>query len=263
MFRLSVCADTFFLDLPFEQRVKAIAHEGFWVEFWGWQGRDLAALAADPDVHVSIMNGSGRGSLVHPDLADVFIEDITHIIDLALKLNCRELNLLAGEIDNEVATGLMPARYPITLHPTTTWITAYKTLSRVAELAEKHDLVYNLENLNTKVDHTGYALARVEDAVRLLEQVGSPRLKILLDIYHAQIEEGNIVDLIRAYHPYLGYIHVADVPGRHEPDTGEINYRFIAQVLREVGYEGGIGLEAFPKHDPYQAMARFREIFAR
>src|SRR5206468_2904809 len=83
----------------------------------------------------------------------------------------------------------------IAAHPATRWITAYKALCQVAELAEKYGVVYNLEQLNTKVDHAGYPLRYAEDVVRLLEQVGSPRIKLLLDIYHVQIEEGNVIQV--------------------------------------------------------------------
>lgn len=262
MFTLSVCADTVFLDLPFEQRVKQIAQAGFLIEFWGWQGRDLDALAADPAVQFAIINGVSQGSMFHPDLADEFMRSVEATLDVAKKLRLKRLNLLAGQIDNANARGLMPAKYPITLHPATTWITAYKTLCRIAELAEQHDVTYNLENLNTKVDHEGYPLPRIEDTVRLVEQVGSPRLKILMDIYHTQIEEGNVITLIRTYRDYLGHIHIADVPGRHEPGTGEINYAQVAAALREVGYSGIVGLEAFPAEDAAQAMARFRAVFS-
>jgi hydroxypyruvate isomerase len=85
---------------------------------------------------------------------------------------------------------------------------------------------------------------------------------MLFDIYHIQIEEGNVIETIRKCHSFIGHVHVADVPGRHEPGTGEINYPFIAQALRDVGYVGVIGLEAYPQSDDLQAMARFREIFS-
>ena len=129
-------------------------------------------------------------------------------------------------------------------------------------MAEKHDVVYSLEQLNTKVDHAGYPFSQVEDVVRLIEQVGSPRIRLLCDVYHIQIEEGNVIQSLQDYHEYIGYVHVADVPGRHEPGTGEINYPKIASVLRDLGYDGVVGMEAFPRDDDHQAMVRFREIFS-
>jgi hydroxypyruvate isomerase len=77
-----------------------------------------------------------------------------------------------------------------------------------------------------------------------------------------QIQQGNVIQTVRDYYDYIGNLHVADVPGRHEPGTGEMNYPGIVRVLRELNYDGVIGLEAFPKGDDIEAMARFREIFA-
>jgi hydroxypyruvate isomerase len=256
MFRLSVCADTIFVDLPFKERIEKITEAGFQVEFWGWRGRDLSAFDY-PNVQVSAMSGARLGSLVHPDGLETLIVDVEETAAVANQLQCKDLILVTGELgpNGEVI-------HPIAQHPATRWITAYKGLGRIAEIAEKHDVVYCLEHLNTKVDHAGYCLPHVEDAVRLVQEIDSPRIKILLDLYHAQVEEGNVIQLIRDYHKYIGYIHVADVPGRHEPGTGEMNYPHIAQTLREVGFNGAVGLEAFPVRDSYEAMDRFREAFA-
>jgi hydroxypyruvate isomerase len=93
--------------------------------------------------------------------------------------------------------------------------------------------------------------------------VGSPRVRLLFDIYHVQIEEGNVISLLRQCAGEIGYVHVADVPGRHEPGTGEINYPHIVRTLHEIGYNGVVGLEAFPIDGDEQAMERFREVFSR
>src|SRR5262249_43271905 len=178
-------------------------------------------------------------------------------ISVAKRLRCRDLVVSTGEISYEGKI-----IHPIAAHPATMWITAYKGLCKVAELAERHDVTYYMEHLNTKVDHAGYPLARAEDAARLVEEVNSPRLRLLLDVYHTQVQEGNVVQVIRDYGKLLGYVHVADVPGRHEPGTGELNYRRVAQELREVGYEGPVVLEAYPEKDPHMALRRFREVFS-
>ena len=129
-------------------------------------------------------------------------------------------------------------------------------------MAEKHDVVYSLEQLNTKVDHAGYPFSQVEDVVRLIEQVGSPRIRLLCDVYHIQIEEGNVIQSLQDYHEYIGYVHVADVPGRHEPGTGEIAYAGVARALAAMGYDGPVGMEAFASGDPEDALQAFRGIFA-
>jgi len=257
MFRLSVCADTVLLKLPFVERVKQIAREGFLVEFWRWSDRDIDAIAADPNVQISAFTGYLKGSMVHPDGIDELLDGIKTSLPVAAKLRCNSLFLSSGELDNQ---GQVAHR--IAQHPATKWISAYKTLCRIAEIAEKHKVVYCLEHLNTKLDHPRFPFPHVEDVAHLISEVGSPRIKMLFDVYHTQVEEGNVVETVRQFHQFFGHVHVADVPGRHEPGTGEINYARIVGALREIGYDGVIGLEAFPESDDSQAMARFREVFS-
>ena len=257
MYCLSVCADTMFLGLPFVERVKKIAAAGFLVEFWNWNGRDIETLASDSNVRISAFTGYTKGSMLHPDGVADFLAGVRESIAIAKRLRCKSLFLSPGELDSRGQVA-----HKIAGHPAAKWITAYKTLRQIAELAEKEDVVYNLEHLNTKVDHPGFAFSRVEDAMRLLEEVGSPRIKLLLDVYHAQIEEGNLVATIRQCRGFIGHVHVADVPGRHEPGTGEINYHRIANIFREIEYSGAIGLEAYPESDDVEALRRFREVFA-
>ena len=256
MFHLSVCADTIFLDLSFEERVKKISEAGFQVEFWGWKGRNLDVFSNDPSIEVCGFSGTQGGSCVHPEGVANYVTGITETTTVAKKLGATFLVIHAGELgpNGEVI-------HKVSANPATRWISAYKALSQLAKLGEENDITYALEVLNTKVDHPGYSIHIIEDAVRLVREVDSPSIKILFDIYHTQIEEGNVVELLRKYHPYIGHIHVADVPGRHEPGTGELNYRFIAQVLRDVGYEGVVGMEAYPLADSHQAMERFRAAF--
>ena len=120
-----------------------------------------------------------------------------------------------------------------------------ETLTRIARLGEREGVTFVLENLNTAVDHPGTPFAKAADCLALVEAVHSPALKLMLDLYHAQIGEGNLIELLRRCGPAIGEIQVADVPGRCEPGTGEINYPAIARALAEMGYDGTIGLEAF------------------
>lgn len=257
MYRLSVCADTVFLDLPFEERVKKIADAGFMVEFWGWQGRNLEVISGDSQIEVCGFSGTQGGSCVHPDGVADYVAGIAESTATAKKVGVPLLIVHGGELgpNGEVV-------HKISANPATHWITAYKALSQLAKLGEENQITYTLEVLNTRVDHPGYSINIIEDAVRLVKEVDSPYVKILFDIYHTQVEEGNVVDLLREYHPYIGHIHVADVPGRHEPDTGELNYPFIAKVLRDVGYAGAVGMEAYPLEDDEQALERFRAAFS-
>ena len=259
-YKLSGCADTLFCDLPFVERAQRIAAAGLLVEFWGWHDRDIDALADDPNVKISTMIGNvvyrSGGCMMHPDDVDDWIRGFHDCLPIAHQLGVRELILISGTLD-EKGHG----NHKIAEHPATRWITAYKALCQVAEIAEQHDLTYNLEPLNIKRDHPGYSVPYFEDAVRLLEQVGSRRIRILMDIYHTQIQEGNISELIRNHHDLIGYVHVADVPGRHEPGTGELDYDRIAQELRKVGYNDVVGLEAFPADSDEAAISAFKQVF--
>jgi len=132
---------------------------------------------------------------------------------------------------------------------------------RIAELGQREGVIFCLENLNTAVDHPGTPFAKAADTLALVAAVDSPHLRLMLDLYHAQIGEGNLVELIKACAPYIGEVQVADVPGRCEPGTGEINYPRIAQALRDIGYVGTVGLEAWASVDSELALQRFRTAF--
>ncbi|MCB9138651.1 MAG: TIM barrel protein [Caldilineaceae bacterium] len=256
MYELSVCADTVFLDLPFEERVKRISDAGFRVEFAGWKERDMEVFREYPGVRPGSMVATGAGSILYPDDVDALVASVAESVETAKYIGSKYLILLAGVLGPQGE--IIHRSHPDDI---TRWITAYKALVRVAEIAEANDVTLCLEHLNTVIDHVGYAIGRVEQAVQLVREVSSPNLKIVLDIYHAQVEQGNIIDLIRQYIGDVGYVHVADAPGRHEPGTGEIHYRRVARALSEAGYEGIVGLEAFPLDDPYVAMERFRDHF--
>jgi hydroxypyruvate isomerase len=134
-------------------------------------------------------------------------------------------------------------------------------LQRAVALAEASRITLMLEPLNTKVDHPGYTLAHSGQAFEVVRQIGSPRLKVLYDVYHMQIMEGNLISTMEAHLGDIGHIHVADVPGRQEPGTGEINFANIARMLRANGYAHCIGLECFPRERSEDAVEAFCALF--
>ncbi|MGO2111625.1 MAG: TIM barrel protein, partial [Pseudoclavibacter sp.] len=142
------------------------------------------------------------------------------------------------------------------------WLTAARTLERLAALGERRGRVFTLENLNTAVDHPGTPFARAADTIALVEAVDSPYLRLNLDLYHAQIGEGNLIALVERALPLIGEIQVADVPGRREPGTGEINYPAVARALARLGYSGVVGLEGWASGDTDAALDAFRAAFA-
>jgi hydroxypyruvate isomerase len=130
-----------------------------------------------------------------------------------------------------------------------------KGARRVVRHAEERGVNLNLEVLNSRIDHPRYMADTVDWALAACEGVNSPRLKVLFDVYHVQIMEGDLIRGLRRAAPYLGHVHTAGNPGRHEMDDGqEINYRAIGRELVRLGYEGYIGHELFAVGDRKEAL---------
>jgi hydroxypyruvate isomerase len=257
-FTLAVSAEMVFVDLPFAERVRRIHSHGFQVEIWDWTRHDIDELVAlrDEGVVYSSMTGYVRGTLSDTAGADELLATARDSVPVAQRLGIPRLNLHG--------TGLGDRGLPVRPEPVATgemWLTARSTLARVAELGEGAGVTFVLENLNTAVDHPGVPFATAADCLALVQSVDSPHLRLMLDLYHAQIGEGNLIELCRRALPFIGEIQVADVPGRCEPGTGEIAYPAVARSLVEMGYTGPVGLEAFASSDPDLALTRFREAF--
>jgi hydroxypyruvate isomerase len=255
-FPLAVCAEMVFLDLPFEERVRRIDELGFAVELWSWQDKNIAALA-DSGATLSSMTGYVHGNLVEPDAAKVLLKSAEQTLEVATGLGCPRLVVHPAElVEGKAARPMFRVSGEM-------WLTALRTLEHLAELGERARVTYCLENLNTVLDHPGVPLARAKDTLALVEAVDSPRVRMMLDLYHAQIGEGNLIALVERADRAIGEVQVADVPGRSEPGTGEIYYPAVARALERIGYTGTVGLEAYASGDDTKALARFRAAFAR
>lgn len=251
--RLAVCAEMVFTDLPLIERVERIHAAGFDVEIWDHTTKDIEALRST-GATFSSMTGYVRGALTFDQ--DELLKTAEQSIEVAHRLGCPRLNLHGTELGE----GGLP-RVPQYGVSGEMWLTAAKTLTELAELGERNDVMFVLENLNTEVDHPGVPFAKAADTYALVKAVDHPHLRMMLDLYHAQIGEGNLIALLEKTLPYIGEIQIADVPGRCEPGTGEINYPAIAEALRRIGYGGTIGLEAFAHSDSELALRRFRDVF--
>jgi hydroxypyruvate isomerase len=256
-FTLAVCAEMVFLDEPIEERVRIIHDLGFAVEIWDWTTKDLGALAATGATFTS-MTGYIEGNLTEPAGADALLRTAEQSIAAAAALGTPNLNLHGTGLDGR---GL--PRQPRETVTEARWRQAEDTLARVAELGAREGVVFCLENLNTAVDHPGTPFAKAAETRALVRAVDSPHLRMNLDLYHAQIGEGNLIQLIRDSIDSIGEIQVADVPGRCEPGTGEINYPAVARSLHETGYAGVVGLEAWAADDSHTALQRFRQAFTQ
>ncbi|MEQ6901851.1 TIM barrel protein [Nocardioides sp. YIM 152588] len=255
-FTLAACAEMIYTDLPLLERVERIHDLGLGVEIWDWTAKDLSALAAT-GARFTSMTGYVEGDLIDPGGADLLLATAERSIAAARTLGDPNLNLHGTGLDGR---GL-PVR-PVPVVTGAMWLAAERTLARIAALGRREGVVFCLENLNLPVDHPGTPFGLAADTHALVAAVDSPHLRMNLDLYHAQIGEGNLIERVRESAPLLGEVQVADVPGRTEPFTGEIRYPAVAAALHEAGYRGVVGLEAFASGDSTLALERFRTAFS-
>jgi hydroxypyruvate isomerase len=258
MFPLAVTTEMFWLDVPYLERVKRIADLGFQVEMWDWTTKDLPAVAA-LGATWSTMTGYVHGDLYDAEGGKVMFETAKQAVEAAKVIDCPRLVVHGAELDGS-RNGL-PFR-PQQVTTGQMWLNAYRTLERLAQLGEDNGVVFCLENLNLYVDHMGTPFGKAEDTMTLVGTLDRPAVRMMLDLYHAQIGEGNLVELVRKADKLIGEVQVADVPGRMEPGTGEVNWPAVARALKDIGYAGVVGLEASASGDPVAAMEAFRAAFS-
>jgi hydroxypyruvate isomerase len=187
--------------------------------------------------------------LVNPRERQGFLRELGASVEAAKKMDCKQLVVLTG---NEL--GGIPRSEQMSC--------AVAALREAAPLLEKNGVTAIIEILNTYVNHAGYFLYRVRDGAALVDHVGSPNVKLLFDIYHVQIMEGNLIENIRMNIDRIGHFHVGDVPGRHEPGTGEINYRNVFKAIYELGdrFQGSVALEYSPLAPLEEDLAAMRAL---
>lgn len=254
-FRLAVCAEMVFLDLPVEERISRIHEMGFEAEIWDWAHKDLDALNAT-GATISSMVGYLSGNLTDEEEILELLRTAQLSLEAAERINCPRL-VVHG---TGLGEGGIPVK-PVDVVTPEMWLTAYDTLAKLAALGEKAGRMFTLENLNVAVDHPGTPFARAEETRALVKAVDNPHLRMNLDLYHAQVDEGNLIQLVEKSMPYVGEIQIADVPGRCEPGTGEVHYPAVAAALDRLGYDGVVAMEAYASGDSTLALERFREAF--
>lgn len=238
--KFSICIDAVFGEsnpCSSLEVVKSLGFSGF--EFWRWWDKDLAALvdkkeALGLDVTACCTKFI---SLVDPARREAYVEGLTESIAVAQKLKCPILISQVGDALPEVPREAQQ----------TSLIEGLRTC---APLLEAADITLVFEPLNTKVDHPGYYLTQSSEAFAIVDAVASERVKVLYDIYHQQIMEGDLINTITAHIDRIGHFHAAGHPGRHELDRGEIHYPDILQAIEAGPYTGWFGVEYFPQKDP-------------
>jgi len=237
MLKFSVCIEALYNKFPFVERIDKVAAVGMkYFEFWGWGNKDIDAIKAAKDkqgLEVAIFGADSGGPIVDPANRVKIADGMKKSAAVAHKLGCKRLILTTG---NEIE-GVSRADQHRSI------VDGLKVAARVME---DEGLILCLEPLNILVNHKGYYLATSDEAFQIVDEVGSPNIKILYDIYHQQITEGNLIDTINANIDKIGHFHFADVPGRHEPGTGEINYKNVFKSISETNYQAFLGTEYWP-----------------
>ncbi len=165
-----------------------------------------------------------------PTRREEFLDDIRGAVDVAKRVNATWMTVVPGRVDQR-----QEMEYQ-TVH-------VVESLKRAAEILEPHGMVMVLEPLNWWSNHPGMFLSRAPQAYMICKHVDSPACKILFDIYHQQISEGNLIPNIEKSWDEIGYFQIGDNPGRKEPTTGEINYRNVFKYIHERGYTDILGME--------------------
>jgi hydroxypyruvate isomerase len=163
-------------------------------------------------------------------IRDKFLQEVRESVDVAKRVNARWMTVVPGHVDRRLDMNFQTAN-------------VVDALRRAAAVLEPHGLVIVIEPLNTLRDHPGQFLNTIPQAFQICRAVGSPSCKILFDIYHQQITEGNLIPNINTAWDEIAYLQVGDNPGRNEPGTGEINYRNVFKHIHGKGFTGVVGME--------------------
>ena len=225
--------------LDFLDRIRAAADFGFpAVEFWPWRKRDVDAIARlTQELGLEVAQFTAwpfEPGMNDPKNQDAVIKEIEESCQVAKKLKCKKMTVVGGNDQ--------PGMTQDEMHQN-----IIKALKRAAPIAEQNDVMLILESMNIRVDHKGHCLYGSPPAVRICREVGSAHVKINWDLYHMQISEGDLCGHLKEGFNQIGYLQLADHPGRNEPGTGEIHYNRVLRQAYELGYRGYVGLECVPK----------------
>ncbi len=251
-FRFSVMLWTIYRKLPFEQRLERVAEAGYHAvelvdEYKNWSPEEFRRASAklrSLGIVVDAMAGVWTG-IANPQAQEKFLADLTRLVPIAEQLECPGIIILSGDR----VEGLSREAH----HQS-----CIESLKRAAEIADKRNLTLLLENIDQE-ENPKYYLTSVAEGFEIIRQVNHPRVKFLYDFYHEQISEGNLIEKLEKNIEQVGLIHVADVPGRHEPGTGEINYASIYRKLAQLNYRGYVAMEFEPAGDPAASLRTARE----
>lgn len=233
--KISVCTDAVYMGKSLMEAVDEVKKAGIdAVEFWTWQDKDMDSLFLYKEKNGMQIAAfcTELVSLVDKTVRQEYIEGLKRSIGAAKKVGCKCIISQTG------------AALPIDRREQ--YNSLVDGLKACVPYLEESGIVLAVEPLNTRVDHEGYYLSRSDEAFAIMKEVNNPYVKMLFDIYHQQITEGDLIRRIQEYIPYIGHFHAAGNPGRHELYYSEIDYGKVFEAIKATGYKGYIGLEYFP-----------------
>ncbi len=251
-FPLSVMLWTVFTDLPFEERLAKVAEAGYTnVELVGeygkWSADEFArANAARKRLGIKFDATAGLAhGVANPDTRDAFLAELTQALVPMQTLNCPAMIVLSG---NAIPGLTRVAQLQ----------SCIETLKRAAQLIEGKQIdgqpVRLLLECIDPEENPKYFLTSAAEAIEVVRVVNHPQVQFLYDIFHEQIAEGNLIEKLEKHIDVIGLIHVADVPGRHQPGTGEIYYTNIYRKLTQLNYRRIVAMEFKPTGDEMRAL---------
>ena len=266
MLQLSVCIELIFADRDFPARIDAVAEAGLPAfEFWGWRDKDIPAIIECQERHGLEVVGLSLDPpvcLLEGDAIPAFVQGVRESCRVARQLGCKRLMAHVQEVPwgagrpwysclgDEQGRARRRAQHE-------NIVRAFKEASPIAE---GEGVTLLVEPLNTLVDHAGYFIGSSWEGFEIVQEVDSPAVRLLFDVYHMQISEGNVINNLTGHIDLVGHLHVADVPGRHEPGTGEINFLNVLSAAKRAGYDGYVGLEYTPSGDAVASLKAISEI---
>ncbi len=250
-FKISIMLWTVFNKLPFEERLEKVAEAGYHaVELVGepsnWTedefrryNKKRTELGIVFDTCAGLRHGVGD-----PSVRDAFLDEVRAQLQVMEKIECPRLIVMSGNV--------VPGLSPQAQHDS-----CVEGLKRAAELVEGKNITLLVENIDLE-ENPHYYLWSEPEAFKIIEQVDHPQVRFLYDFYHAQISGGNLITHLQKNVEKVGLIHIADVPGRHEPGTGEIDYINIYKKLGELNYNHYVAMEFHPSADPVKILSHAR-----
>lgn len=189
-------------------------------------------------------------SMVDPAQRDAFLADVRNAIEFARKLEILQIILMSG---NAIAGRTHDEQYASLL----------EGAKRAGDLAAEAKLTLLVEPLNSLIDHKGFFLTTCTEGLKLVREAGNPHVRLLFDLYHEQVQQGNVIRTLTEAAPEVAVFHVADNPGRNDPGTGEMNYPNIYKAIQKAGFSGYLTMEYLPLGDPGASLAKAVDGFRR